>query len=165
MLGRYSRFQAMAESLRSMLVLSMLLLLWTANAAQAQGVPALHAALNLEITNIDTHQGGALVVRVYDQAGWLHPEQAAYHRELSVPNRDRLQVVIPDLPYPATYAIEVFHDANSNHVLDMRWFPFPAPKEAYGFSNHYTPFAKPDFIKASFLLDAPEYSVQIPLHQ
>ena len=36
---------------------------------------------------------------------------------------------------PGTYAISVIHDENKNNELDMRWLPYPKPKEGVAVSN------------------------------
>jgi len=36
---------------------------------------------------------------------------------------------------PGTYAVSVIHDENKNNELDMRWLPWPKPKEGVGVSN------------------------------
>jgi len=50
------------------------------------------------------------------------------------------------------YAINIIHDENSNHTIDMG---FMLPKEGIGFSNFNTInlFNKPNFKQASFKLD------------
>ncbi|MDB4987056.1 MAG: hypothetical protein JWN04_2234, partial [Myxococcaceae bacterium] len=36
---------------------------------------------------------------------------------------------------PGTYAVSVIHDENKNNELDMRWLPWPKPKEGVAVSN------------------------------
>jgi len=48
------------------------------------------------------------------------------------------------------YAITIFHDENSNHILDRNFFHFPT--EGYGFSTNPFLFGKPTFSDAEFPL-------------
>jgi uncharacterized protein (DUF2141 family) len=36
---------------------------------------------------------------------------------------------------PGSYAVSVIHDENKNNELDMRWLPYPKPKEGSGASG------------------------------
>jgi len=49
------------------------------------------------------------------------------------------------------YAITLFHDENSNNILDRNFFHFPI--EGYGFSTNPFLFGKPKFSDAEFLLN------------
>ena len=126
-------------------------------AADAAGKGVIH----ISITDIQPQKSGALVVLLYDRSGWLDVEKAIRHIEVPVDGKSALEVALKDIPYPATYAVQVFRDGNGNHKLDMHWFPLPGPDESYGFSNNYKPFAKPDFLKASFPLNTSEVTLQI----
>jgi len=122
------------------------------------------ATIRLTITNVDPDKSGNVDILLYDRHGWLHADQAIRHLELEIEGHRQLKLDMKALAYPETYALEVFQDSNHNHALDMRWFPFPGPTEAYGFSNDYIPFTKPSFAKASFLLRQKEVSIRIRLH-
>jgi uncharacterized protein (DUF2141 family) len=51
-----------------------------------------------------------------------------------------------------TYAVAIYHDANSNGKCDKNLFGIPI--EGFGFSNNYKPkFASPSFNSCKFLLD------------
>ena len=49
------------------------------------------------------------------------------------------------------YAITLFHDENSNNILDRNFFHFPT--EGYGFSTNPFLFGKPIFSDAEFPLE------------
>ncbi len=119
------------------------------------------ATITVRITGIT--QPGQLVVLLYDRNGWLHPEAALQQLRIPIhtatPMRCQLYA-----SYPQHYAIEAFLDLNGNGKLDMHWFPIPGPDEPVGFSNHYRPFAKPAFDKASFALQSPTAEITIHLH-
>ena len=128
-----------------------------AAAADAAGKGVIH----ISITDIRPQKSGTLVILLYDRSGWLDAEKAIRHVEVPVDGKDALDLALTDIPYPAIYAVQVFLDRNGNHKLDMHWFPLPGPDELYGFSNHYKPFAKPDFLKASFPLKTSEMRLQV----
>ncbi len=65
-------------------------------------------------------------------------------------NADSLETVarLADVP-DGTYAVAVYHDANSNGLLDRNLFG--VPREDYGFSNNARgSFGAPHFEKAAF---------------
>ena len=63
---------------------------------------------------------------------------------------------------PGTYAVAVYHDANSNHKLDIGMF---GPTEAYGFTNNpRIMFAKPSYDSVKFPAKAGETTVHIRLN-
>ncbi|WP_018293894.1 DUF2141 domain-containing protein [Mariprofundus ferrooxydans] len=126
-------------------------------AADAAGKGVIH----ISITDIQPQKSGALVILLYDRSGWLDAEKAIRHIEVPVDGKGALELTLTDIPYPASYAVQLFRDGNGNHKLDMHWFPLPGPDEPYGFSNNYKPFAKPDFLKASFPLNKSEMALQI----
>ncbi|PIP02988.1 MAG: hypothetical protein COW18_03715 [Zetaproteobacteria bacterium CG12_big_fil_rev_8_21_14_0_65_54_13] len=126
-------------------------------AADAAGKSVIH----ISITDIQPQKSGSLVILLFDRSGWLDVEKAVRHIEVPVDGRDALEVALTDIPYPATYALQLFRDENANHKLDMHWFPLPGPDEPYGFSNNYKPFAKPDFLKAGFPLYESDMTLRI----
>ena len=61
------------------------------------------------------------------------------------------QVVFNNVP-PGSYALFVFHDANSNNKIDKNFFGIP--KEGYGASKNKLPFAgAPAFSENKFDID------------
>ena len=62
---------------------------------------------------------------------------------------------------PGTYGISVVHDENKNNEMDMRWFPYPKPKEGAAASND--PVAKmgpPKWEGAKFTVAAADLTVK-----
>lgn len=145
------------QSVFAFVLLTAILAPMPANAAGGK------ADIHLNITNIQSQKGGSLVVFLYDKRGWLEPEQATRHIEIPINGKSTLKADLTDIPYPATYAVQLFQDENGNHEMDMHWFPYPHPSEPYGFSNNYKPFAKPSFTKASFPLNKKELMLQIKM--
>jgi len=125
-------------------------------ASQGAGTPT--GELEVAITGVRAQQGGVLVVALYDrQATWLMLDSARIVRRLAA-TADSLTTVFEDLPYDSNYAIAVFHDRNANDKLDMRWFPFPKPKEGAGVSHDHERMGKPKYEQARFaLLSSLEY--------
>jgi uncharacterized protein (DUF2141 family) len=110
------------------------------------------------VTGVRAQQGGVLVIALYDaQARWLTLDSARTVRRLA-PTADSLVTVFEDLPLDSSYAIAVIHDKNGNAKLDMRWFPFPKPKEGAGVSQNHLRMGKPRYDQARFaLLSTLEY--------
>ena len=110
------------------------------------------ATLEVMITGIRAHQGGVLLVALYDaEARWLTLDSARTVRRIA-PTADSLVAVFEGLPLDSSYAIAVIHDRNGNGELDMRWFPFPKPKEGAGVSQNHLRMGKPRFEHARFSL-------------
>ncbi len=106
---------------------------------------------------------GPVIVLLFRRSGWLDQERAVRRLMLPVKGRGELTCDIRGIPYPASYAIEVFHDLNGNGHPDMHWFPLPGPDEPVAFSNNYTPFARPLFDRAAFRLDRKDLDLRISL--
>lgn len=80
--------------------------------------------------------GQALVALYRSSDTWLKIDRA--FRRTSVPiHGDTVEVRFDALP-PGEYAVAVVHDHNGNGKLDMRWFPWPKPREGAGVSNGAT---------------------------
>ena len=132
----------------------------------ASPLPAIaggEGTIYINITDIQPQKGGSLVVLLYDKKNWLKPEQAVRNLEFPLSGRSTLEVDLSGIPYPATYAVQLFQDVNKNGKMDMRWLPYPHPSEPYGFSNNYKPFAKPFFRRASFLLNNEAATLKIKM--
>jgi len=120
--------------------------------AAAQTPGAVTATLQVTVTGVRAQQGGVLVVALYGtEAGWLTLDSARMVRRLA-PTADSLVMVFEDLPLDSSYAIAVIHDTNGNDRLDMRWFPFPKPKEGAGVSRNNLRMGKPRYDQARFAL-------------
>jgi len=114
--------------------------------------------LEVTITGVRAQQNGVLVVALYDaEPRWLTLDSARTVQRLA-PTADSLVTVFEDLPLDSSYAIAVIHDKNGNDKLDMRWFPFPKPKEGAGVSQNHLRMGKPRYDQARFtLLSTLEY--------
>jgi uncharacterized protein (DUF2141 family) len=116
--------------------------------AQQEGAPT--ATLQVTVAGVHAEQGGTLVVALYDrQSTWLTLDSAKVVQRL-VPSADSLIVLFEDLPYDSMYAVAVIHDRNANEKLDMRWFPWPKPKEGAGVSRNHIRKGKPRYDEARF---------------
>jgi uncharacterized protein (DUF2141 family) len=90
-------------------------------------------ALTVHATGFRSPTGQAVVAVYRSPDDWLKVSRA--HRVATVPIRDgAVEVRFDDLD-PGTYAVAVIHDENRNGKLDMRWFPWPKPREGAGVSN------------------------------
>jgi uncharacterized protein (DUF2141 family) len=123
--------------------------------------PALSGQLSVNIIGIKPSAGGTLRVALFQgEQGW--PKLAAALISKNVPaTGPQLSVQFEKLAYANDYAIEVHHDENSNGKFDMRWLPYPRPKEGVGVSNNIFGFGHPDFVDARFSIDSPEKTLEI----
>jgi uncharacterized protein (DUF2141 family) len=104
-------------------------------AATAGGLAEAQAAatISVKINGLSGTDGQALVV-LYDNAEtWLNTAKAVQVLRAKISGAE-LNVDLRGVK-PGTYAIAVVHDANANDKLDMRWLPYPKPKEGVGYSN------------------------------
>lgn len=119
--------------------------------------------ITVQVTGLRAEQGGTLLVQLYDRpSAWLLPDSARALQQLPV-SADSLTIRFDSLPYDTAYAIAVIHDRNGNGKLDMRWFPFPKPKEGAGVSGNHTRMGKPRYQQATFALEGPETRQEIVL--
>jgi uncharacterized protein (DUF2141 family) len=104
-------------------------------AAAAGGLAEAQAAatISVKINGLSGTDGQALVV-LYDNAEtWLNTAKAVQVLRAKISGAE-LSVDLRGVK-PGTYAVAVVHDANANDKLDMRWLPYPKPKEGSGYSN------------------------------
>jgi len=99
--------------------------------------------LDVKIENI-TNKTGYIVIKIYkNPKNFLkNPFKKTIlkaHKNLSC--KFNLQ--------KGVYAITIFHDENSNGILDRNFFHFPI--EGYGFSTNPFLFGKPTFSDAEFI--------------
>lgn len=118
-------------------------------ALAAQDSP-ITATLQVTITGLRPKQAGELLVALYDrESAWLVPDSATTIARVAV-DTDSLTITFDSLPCDSGYAIAVTHDRNGNGKLDMRWFPFPKPKEGAGVSQNHMRMGKPRYEEARF---------------
>jgi uncharacterized protein (DUF2141 family) len=146
-----------------------LALAWLASLAVAVGAgPATSGAsaeraIRVTVTGVRVDQGGTLLVALYDGAdGWLETDRARAVRRVAV-EADRVEVRFEEIPDGAGCAVAVIHDRNGNGRLDMRWFPFPKPREGSGVSNNHVRAGPPDYGKARFPVNGDEVALEIVL--
>jgi uncharacterized protein (DUF2141 family) len=98
-------------------------------------------------------EGKAVFVLFRRGENWLDIEKA-YRKQVVDIEAESVTVTFDDVPYD-TYAVNVIHDKNENGKMDMRWFPWPKPKEGAGVSNNNIGSGPPSYDKAKFILDKP----------
>jgi uncharacterized protein (DUF2141 family) len=96
------------------------------NSSLAQGT------LTIQVENISEPKG-KIMVAIYNQAAGFREAEKAFKRLLQDATGTAINITVGSLP-AGEYAIAVFHDANSNQLLDTGTFGIP--KESYGFSNN-----------------------------
>jgi len=102
------------------------------------------------IAGIRAAQRGVLIVALYDrETAWLQLDSARAVLRLPVA-AESLSVSFNALPYDSIYAVAVIHDRNGNGKMDMRWFPYPKPKEGGGISNNHVRTGPPEYDRARF---------------
>ena len=120
--------------------------------------------LTVTVSGLKSEGSGPLRVALFrGSQGWPKFASALQVEKVDITTAQRT-IVFNDLPYADNYAIEVHHDENGNDKFDMRWFPYPRPKEGVGVSNNRFGFGHPDFADARFPLNRPEQSLQILMH-
>lgn len=118
----------------------------------AQDAPPAAGTLQVSVTGIRPRQGGVLLVALYrGRAGWLELDSAVAVERVPV-SADSMMIEFESLPPDSGYAIAVTHDKNGNDRMDMRWFPFPKPKEGAGVSGNNVRMGKPKYDEARFTL-------------
>ena len=100
----------------------------TLAAAQETG-----ATVTVKIAGFKGTEGLALVTLYDNEQSWLKVPKAVQVVRAKITGTE-LKVEFKDVK-PGTYAISAIHDENKNNELDMRWLPWPKPKEGVGVSN------------------------------
>jgi uncharacterized protein (DUF2141 family) len=121
------------------------------------------ASIQLNIYNVETERKGNLIISIYHESGWLKMDKAIKQEIVPVRNQNEFTIKLSGIRYPGEYAIHIIHDANENNKMDMRWFPYPKPKEGFAFSNHYVPGGRPKFEKAKFRIEKPNLTISLNL--
>lgn len=110
--------------------------------------------LNVEIDNVKVAKG-KLLIAIYKPSEKFGGGAAAITNMLEVRSTGG-QTASFDIE-PGQYALALYHDVNSNGVLDKNFMGIP--KEPYGFSRNFRPkFSAPSFKDCSFQVT--EESVQ-----
>ena len=118
-------------------LLSMLafVLLWACglSSASAQAEKASAGEVTVRVEGFTGKDGIALVALFGSEETWLEIPKAVQVVRAKITGKT-LSVKFRGVR-PGTYAVEVIHDENKNNKLDMRWLPYPKPKEGAGASQ------------------------------
>jgi uncharacterized protein (DUF2141 family) len=119
--------------------------------------------IDVTIAPVRVKDGGDLIVALYsDEDSWLELERA-FGVQTVPADSETVRVVFEDIP-PGEYALQVIHDKNQNGKFDMRWFPYPKPKEGAGVSNDHVRKGKPHHHEALFTVEGEVVALDIRLH-
>ena len=144
--------------------LFIMLVLLAATVATASAADRLTGTLSIHISAINPEVGGNLRVALFRGGqGWPKFRNSLQTQTFQVASRE-IQLKFTDLPYADNYAVEIHHDENSNGKLDLRWFPYPRPKEGVGVSNNQLGFGPPDFTAARFSVEKTQTVIEIQMH-
>ncbi len=104
--------------------------------------------LTIEIEGFENDKGQLVLGVCNKKENFL--KEFAYGDVVKIKNK-KATVVIKNLP-SGEYAISLFHDVNSNNILDKNMFGIPS--EDYGFSNNASgTFGPPKYEDAKFNLN------------
>ncbi len=99
------------------------------------------------------NQKGVVLVNLYNKEGTIPDKNFTkyFKKEIAPITGSSVKVTFKNLP-KGRYAVGVLHDENGDGKVEKG---FMLPKEGVGFSNFdsISPFNKPNFKKASFMLD------------
>jgi len=119
--------------------------------------------LDVTIAPVRLKDGGNLIVALYaDEDSWLELEQA-FRVRTHPADAETVHVSFDAIP-PGEYALQVIHDKNENGKFDMRWFPYPRPKEGAGVSNDHVRKGKPHHREALFTVQGDTVALYVRLH-
>ncbi len=139
-----------------------LLCLWSTPAFAAPAEAS--GSIKVSISGLQIAPESELRIALFrGEQGWPKFDQALQLQNLPVTSA-QLSLSFSDLPLAEDYAILVHHDQNGNGKFDMRWFPYPRPKEGAGVSNNLKSFGSPAFSKARFSLAQPEIELFISVN-
>ena len=91
------------------------------------------ATVKVNITGLKGKEGVALITLYDSEQAWMNIPKAVQVLRLKITGAT-MTVEFKGVK-PGTYAVSVVHDANKNNELDMRWLPWPQPKEGAGYSK------------------------------
>jgi uncharacterized protein (DUF2141 family) len=123
--------------------------------------PAGVGQVHVTVTGFEGEEGQALVAVFLDEKGWPDDEASAFRGVVLPIQEGEVVAEFSDVP-AGPFAVSVFHDKNSNRVLDTGAFGIPS--EDYGFSqNARGVFGPPSFDDARLELTVGE-SKRITIH-
>jgi uncharacterized protein (DUF2141 family) len=91
------------------------------------------ATVTVKVTGFKGTDGVAVITLYDSEDTWLKIPKAVQVLRQQIKGAD-MTVTFKGVR-PGTYAVSVLHDENKNNEMDMRWFPFPKPKEGAAASN------------------------------
>jgi uncharacterized protein (DUF2141 family) len=119
--------------------------------------------LDITIAPVRLKDGGNLIVALYaDEDSWLELDRA-FRVQTHRADAETVRVSFDGIP-PGEYALQVIHDKNENGKFDMRWFPYPRPKEGAGVSNDHVRKGKPHHREALFTVQGDAVALHIRMH-
>lgn len=125
-----------------------------ATAAAADG----DALLRVRLDGIRAGEG-SMRASLYRDAASFRKEAQAWRR-VEIPADGQTELMFAALP-PGRYALMVYHDANGDQQLNLRFGMFPS--EGYGLSNNPSAIGPPRFEDSAFELVDGENHIQINL--
>jgi uncharacterized protein (DUF2141 family) len=115
-----------------------------------------YGKLSFSISGFKNNNGYVAVAIFNSQSSFnkgTEPYKVFYKKVISA----EIQLSLDSIAY-GTYAISVFHDENSNKILDKNFLGIP--KEGFGFSNNAKGnFGPPSFEAASFNVNKKDVSI------
>lgn len=106
--------------------------------------------LTVKLTGISSARGKMMLALFRSADGFPSVHQKAVKIHQVAARTGEMTIVFPQLP-AGTYALAVYHDENSDMVLNTNLVG--APKEGYTFSNNARPkFRAPTFDEAAFAI-------------
>jgi uncharacterized protein (DUF2141 family) len=119
-------------------------------------------ALQIIVTGIKSNKGD-IKIAIYNESGksgFLKSLDPAYAKKTAKINNGKATVTFTDIPF-GTYAVSLFHDENSNLILDRA--PLGYPIEAYGVSGTAKTIGPPQFEDCKFDFKVSYKKLNIPL--
>ncbi len=89
--------------------------------------------VTVKISGFKGTEGQALIALYDSEQTWLKIRKAAQIVRTKITGAG-MTIEFKDVK-PGVYAVSVIHDENKNDELDMRWLPWPKPKEGVAVSN------------------------------
>lgn len=119
-------------------------------------------------------EASRLIVEVHTLRDGSGDVRASIYREAETFRKEHQAVQIVSLPAqpgtvtlsfdglaPGRYALMVYHDANADQKLNLRFGMFPT--EGYGLSNNPKVLGPPKFEDSAFNVEAPETRISVKL--
>ena len=114
--------------------------------------------LNIKITGFENDKGDCWFALDNSERVYESKDSVFIGKILPIINRG-VSLKIDSLEY-GVYAIRVFHDENSNGILDLNFLGIPM--EEYGYSNNVSAwFGPPKWEKTRFLFNQREMNIEI----